>query len=101
MTTEKVKEFLELKQRLLKEIEYRESVLKELRYESKQEKGFVFNFMHNFLKSKVKGVNPYWVNNEAYARFLIDADKELHNDIAIAFEKSIEKLKKEFNAAVI
>jgi hypothetical protein len=33
-------------------------------------------------------------NGEAYGRYLIDTDKELHNDIALAFEKSIGKTKK-------
>ena len=101
MNTEKQKEFLELKTKLLNEIEYREGVLRQLTFDSNREKGFVSAFMKGFLKHKNQAPNLFWKNNEAYGRYLIDADKELHKDIAIAFEKSIEKLKRDYNDSVL
>jgi hypothetical protein len=101
MNTEKLKEFLELKTKLLNEIEYREGILRQLTFDSNKGKNFVLNFLKGFLKYKKKAPNLFWENGEAYGRYLIDTDKELHNDIALAFEKSIEKLKNDYNNAVI
>lgn len=100
MDVQKEKEFLELKEKLLNEIKYRESVLSELKYDSSKEKGFVSNFMKRFLKSKIEAPNLFWLNGETYGRYLIDADKELQKDIKLAFEKSLEKLKRDYNEAV-
>ena len=52
MNTEKQKEFLELKTKLLNEIEYREGVLRQLTFDSSREKGFVSTFLKGFLKYK-------------------------------------------------
>jgi len=101
MIVEKQKEFLELKTKLLNEIEYREGVLSQLTYDSNREKGFVSNFLERFLKHKKKAPNLFWKNGETYGRYLIDADKELHKEIALAFEKSIEKLKRDYNDLVL
>lgn len=97
MKTHEEKNYLELKNKLLSEIEYRETILSELKRNSKEEKGFVFNFIKSFLKIRKKAPNLFWKDNETYGRYLIDADKELHDDIAIAFEKSIEKLKSDYS----
>ncbi|MGL2993540.1 hypothetical protein [Flavobacterium sp. TSSA_36] len=100
MNTEKQKKKLELKTKLLNEIEYREGLLNQLTYDSNREKGFVCNFLSGFLKYKKKAPILFWKNGETYSRYLIDADKELHKDIALAFEKSIEKLKCDYNDSV-
>ena len=101
MNTEKQKEFLELKTKLLNEIEYREGVLRQLTFDSNREKGFVSTFLKGFLKHKKQAPNLFWKDGETYGRYLIDADKELHKDIALAFEKSIEKLKRDYNDSVL
>jgi len=101
MDTKKQQEFLELKIKMLDEIKYREGVLRQLSFYSNKEKGFVSNFIRTFLKHKEPAPNLFWKDRETYGRYLIDADKELHKDIALAFEKSIEKLKKEYNIAII
>lgn len=100
MNIEKQKEFLKLKNKLLSEIEYREDVLRNLVFDSNLEKGFVTSFLERFLKYKRKAPNVFWHNGEAYGRYLIDADMELRKDIQFAFEKSIEKLKLDYNNAV-
>jgi hypothetical protein len=99
MDIEKEKDFLALKKRLLNEIKYREEILSQLRWDSNKEKGFVSNFIKTFLKSKIQAPNLFWKDNETYGRYLIDADKELHKDIAIAFDKSLEKIKEDYNNA--
>jgi len=101
MNTEKQKEFLELKTKLLNEIEYRAGVLRQLTFDSDREKGFVSTFLKGFLKHKKQAPNLFWKDGETYGRYLIDADKELHKDIALAFEKSIEKLKRDYNDSVL
>lgn len=101
MNTEKLKEFLELKTKILNEIEYREGILRQLTFDSNKRKNFVLNFIKGFLKYKKKAPNLFWENEEAYGRYLIDADKELHKDIALAFKKSIEKLKRDYNDSVL
>jgi hypothetical protein len=101
MDTQKEKEFLELKSKLLNEIEYREGVFRQLTFDSNREKGFVSNFLRGFLKHEEKAPNRLFKDNETYCRFLIDADKDLHRDIALAFEKSIEKLKRDYNDSIL
>ena len=101
MNTEKQKEFLELKTKLLNEIEYREGVFRQLTFDSNREKGFVSTFLKGFLKHKKQAPNFFWKDSETYSRYLIDADKELHKDIELALERSIEKLKVDYNNAVI
>jgi len=96
METEKEQEILDLKNKMLSEIKYREGVLNQLDWDSSKEKGFVSNFIKGFLKIKKQAPNLFWKDNETYGRYLIDADKELHKDIAIAFEKSIKKLKEDY-----
>ena len=96
-----LKELLELKTKLLNEIEYREGVLRQLTFDSSREKGFVSTFLKGFLKHKKQAPNLFWKDGETYGRYLIDADKELHKDIALAFEKSIEKLKRDYNDSVL
>ena len=93
MEIDKEQEFLHLKSKLLSEIKYREDVLSQLKRDSGNEKGFVSHFIKKFLKINTEAPNLFWKNNETYGRYLIDADKELHKDISIAFEKSIEILK--------
>jgi len=101
MDTQKQKDFLKLKSKLLNEIEYREGVLRQLKWDSYKEKGFVSNFIRNFLIiKKPEAPNLFWKDGETYGRYLIDADKELHKDIALAFEKSIEKLKVDYENAI-
>jgi len=97
MEINKEKQYLELKSKILAEIEYREGIVSQLKWNSVKEKGFVNSFIEKFLKHKKKAPNLFWLNNETYGRYLIDADKELHNDIVISFEKSIEKLKSDYN----
>lgn len=92
MNTEEEIQFLQLKNKLLLEIKYREEILSQLNWDSNREKGFVSNFIKGFLKIKKQAPNLFWKDNETYGRYLIDADKELHNDIAEAFKKSIDKL---------
>ena len=101
MDTQRQKDFLELKSKLLNEIEYREGVLRQLTFDSNREKGFVSTFLKGFLKHKKQAPNLFWKDGEAYGRYLIDADKELHKDIELALERSIEKLKVDYNNAVI
>ena len=101
MDTQKQKDFLELKSKLLNEIEYREGVLRQLTFDSNREKGFVSTFLKGFLKHKKQAPNLFWKDGEAYGIYLIDADKELHKDIELALERSIEKLKVDYNNAVI
>jgi len=97
MNIENQKDYLALKTKLLNEIEYREEILSQLQRNSKDEKGFVSNFIKKFLKIEKQAPNLFWKNNETYGRYLIDSDKELHKDIAIAFKKSIEKLKLDYS----
>jgi len=97
MDAKKELEFLELKSKLLNEIEYREGVLRQLTFDSGREKGFVSTFLKGFLKHKKQAPNLFWKNGETYGRYLIDADKELHEDIKLAFEKSIKKLKLDYS----
>ena len=85
----------------LNEIEYREGVLRQLTFDSNREKGFVSTFLKGFLKYKKQAPNLFWKDGETYGRYLIDADKELHKDISLAFEKSIEKLKRDYNDSVL
>jgi hypothetical protein len=99
MDTQKQKDFLELKSKLLNEIEYREGVLRQLTFDSNREKGFVSTFLKGFLKHKNQAPNLFWKDGETYGRYLIDADKELHKNIADAFEKSIEKLRLDYENA--
>lgn len=100
MNTLEEKNFIESKRKLLSEIEYREGVLRQLRYDSPREKGFVSNFIKMFLKQKSQDVpNLFWKDGESYGRYLIDADKELHSDIALAFEKSLTKMKEDYENA--
>lgn len=100
MDIEKQKEFLKLKNKLLSEIEYREGVLRHLIFDSNREKGAVTTFLAGFLKYKRKAPNVFWQDDETYGRYLIDADMELRKDIQFAFEKSLEKLKLDYNNAV-
>ena len=60
MNTEKQKEFLELKTKLLNEIEYREGVFRQLTFDSNREKGFVSTFLKGFLKHKKQAPNLFW-----------------------------------------
>ena len=100
METEKEQEFLKLKSKLLAEIKYREEILRQLSWDSHREKGFVMNFIRGFLKIKEpKAPNLFWKDGETYGRYLIDSDKELNSDIQKAFEKSIEKLKLDYEKA--
>ena len=101
MDTQKEISFLGLKSKLLKEIEYREGILRQLKFDSNREKGFVSTFLQKFLKHKEKAPNLFWKDGETYGRYLIDADKELHKDFILALEKSIEKLKCDYNDAVL
>ncbi len=97
METIKEEEFLALKSKLLREIKYREEILSQLKNNSQEEKGFVSNFISGFLKIKnTEAPNIFWKDSETYGRYLIDADKELNRDIQEAFEKSIAKLKKDY-----
>lgn len=97
MNTQSEQELLVLRQKLLKEIKYREEILSQLRWDSHKEKGFVSNFIRGFLKiKKPDAPNLFWKDGETYGRYLIDADKELNDDIQKVFEKSIEKLKKDY-----
>ena len=99
MKIENEQEFLNLKLKLLSEIKYREEILSQLKSDSHKEKGFVSSFIKIFLKVKKQAPNLFWKNNETYGRYLIDADKELHNNIASAFEMSIYKLKLDYENA--
>lgn len=100
METNKEKEFLSLKQKLLQEIEYRCEIIRQLSWDSSKEKGFVPNFIRQFLKIKEPNApNVFWKDRETYGRYLIDHDKELHQDIIIALQKSIDKLQKDYNEA--
>jgi hypothetical protein len=99
METEKEQQFLTLKSKLLSEIKYREGILNQLKRDSHRKKGFVSNFIRQFLKNKTQAPNLFWKDNETYGRYLIDADKELHKNIADAFEKSIEKIKLDYGNA--
>lgn len=96
MNIDKEKQILESKTKILKEIEYRKEIVFNLKQESVEQKGFVCNFIQKILKIKKEAPNLYWKNNEVYGRYLIDADQDLHNDIILAFEKSIDKLQKEY-----
>lgn len=96
MDTKREKDLLVLKTKLLNEIEYREGVLRQLTFDSNREKGFVSVFLEKFLKHEKKAP-IFWKDEENYGKYLIDADKELHKDIALAFEKSIEKMKRDYN----
>lgn len=97
MNTQAEQQLLVLRQKLLKEIKYREEILAQLRLDSHKEKGFVSNFIRGFLNiKKPDAPNLFWKDGETYGRYLIDADKELNNDIQNAFEKSIEKLKTDY-----
>ena len=100
METNKEKEFLSLKQKLIQEIEYRYEIIRQLSWDSSKQKGFVTNFIRTFLKIKeTNAPNLFWKDRETYGRYLIDHDKELHQDIIIALEKSIAKLQKDYNEA--
>jgi hypothetical protein len=100
MEIEKEQEFLTLKSKLLSEIKYREEILSQLSWNSHKEKGFVMNFIRGFLKIKEPNApNLFWKDGETYGRYLIDADKDLNNDIQEAFRKSIEKLKIDYEKA--
>jgi len=100
METNKEKEFLGLKQKLLQEIEYRYEIIRQLSWDCSKEKGFVPNFIKQFLKIKEPNApNVFWKDRETYGRYLIDHDKELHQDIIIALQKSIDKLQKDYNEA--
>lgn len=98
METNKEKEFLNSKQKMIQEIEYRQGIIRQLSFDSGREKGFVMNFIRQFLKIKEPNApNLFWKDRETYGRYLIDHDKELHQDIIIALEKSIVKLQKDYN----
>lgn len=100
MDTKKEQEFLHLKSKLLSEIKYREEILSQLSWDSDKEKGFVMNFIRKFLKiEKPEALNLFWKDRETYGRYLIDADKELNNDIQESFKKSITKLKSDYEIA--
>ena len=102
MITKKEQQFLALKSKLLSEIKYREEILSQLKWDSHKEKGFVSNFIRGFLKIKEPNApNLFWKDGETYGRYLIDADKDLNKDIQEAFEKSIEKLKRDYNDSVL
>jgi hypothetical protein len=100
MEIEKEQEFLNLKSKLLSEIKYREEILRQLSWDSGREKGFVMNFIRQFLKiEKPNAPNLFWKDGETYGRYLIDADKDLNSDIQEAFKKSISKLKADYEKA--
>jgi len=97
METYKEQELLALKSKHLAEIKYREEILRQLKGDSEKEKGFVVNFIRDFLKiKKPNAPNLFWKDRETYGRYLIDADKDLNQDIQQAFKKSIEKLKSDY-----
>lgn len=96
MDTQKEKDFLMFRNKLLSEIETRESILSELERNKKDKKGFIANFVRGFLKYKKDVPNIFWLNNETYGRYLIDSDNELISDIQNAFRKSIEKMKLDY-----
>lgn len=100
MNIQKEKDFLTLRNKLLSEIEFRCTVLSELKNNRQNEKGFVSGFIRNFLKIKKEAPNLFWKNNETYGRYMIDADKELIEDIEKAFKKSIDKMKVDYENAV-
>ena len=101
MNIQEEKNLLNLRNQLLSEIDFRNTVLEELKSNHKDEKGFVSGFIRNFLKIKTHVPNLFFKNDETYGRYLIDADKELIKDIKKAFEKSIDKMKIDYENATL
>lgn len=91
MDTASERNFIEEKEKILEEIEYRESVMLQLSFDTERRRCFFINFIQDVLKIKKIFPTSYF-NYDNERIYNIDSDTELQKDIFKALEKSKNKL---------
>ena len=98
MNLETEKENTVQKLKLLKEIEYRESVMRQLSFDTYRKRFFVINFIYDVLKITKPSAPFYRKSKKDGIIYTIDSDVELQKDIYTALEKSKNKLIEIYNS---
>ena len=99
MDIEVEEKYNEEKQKVLKEIKYRESVMRQLEFDTGRKRCFFANFIYRVLGIENPSPPAYRKDpRDMHITYDIDSDIELQKDIYIAFEKSKNKLIEVYNS---